>query len=107
MGVRFNSMISNTKQVLKLQSFLNKSPKNLVPKGHIPVYVGQNAKKKRHIVPLSFLNHPSFQDLLSLSEEEFGFDHPMGGLTIPCTQERFMHLIATLENRVNVPNSVH
>ncbi|XP_058009788.1 auxin-responsive protein SAUR36-like [Hevea brasiliensis] len=53
-----------------------------VPKGFIAVYVGE-AQKKRFLVPVSYLNQPSFQDLLSLTEEEFGFNHPMGGLTIP------------------------
>ncbi|KAF6154558.1 hypothetical protein GIB67_013500 [Kingdonia uniflora] len=35
------------------------------------------SQKKRFTVPLSYLSHPSFQDLLSQAEEEFGFNHPM------------------------------
>ncbi|KAK6120915.1 hypothetical protein DH2020_045343 [Rehmannia glutinosa] len=62
-----------------------------VPKGHLAVYVGES-EKKRFVVPLSFLNHPSFQELLSHAEEEFGFHHPMGGLTIPCSEDIFIHL---------------
>ncbi|AAF00633.1 putative auxin-induced protein [Arabidopsis thaliana] len=54
------------------------------PKGFLAVYVGESQKKQRHFVPVSYLNQPLFQDLLSKCEEEFGFDHPMGGLTIPC-----------------------
>ncbi|CAB4319522.1 unnamed protein product [Prunus armeniaca] len=46
-------------------------------------YVGES-EKQRFVVPISFLNQPAFQELLSEAEEEFGFDHPMGGLTIPC-----------------------
>ncbi|VYS67188.1 unnamed protein product [Arabidopsis thaliana] len=46
------------------------------PKGFLAVYVGES-QKKRYLVPLSYLNQPSFQALLSKSEEEFGFDHPM------------------------------
>ncbi|KAF3435820.1 hypothetical protein FNV43_RR22912 [Rhamnella rubrinervis] len=53
-----------------------------VPKGHLAVYVG-DIEKKRFVVPLSLLNHTSFQELLVLAEEEFGFKPPMGGLTIP------------------------
>ncbi|KAK8626753.1 hypothetical protein V6N13_134385 [Hibiscus sabdariffa] len=60
-----------------------------VPKCHFVVYVGE-AEKKRFVVPISFLNHPSFQNLLSRAEEEYGFDHPMGALTIPCTEEAFI-----------------
>ncbi|RDY08718.1 hypothetical protein CR513_07028, partial [Mucuna pruriens] len=46
-----------------------------VPKGFLAVYVGK--KQKRFVIPISFLNQPSFQDLLSQAEEEFGYDHPM------------------------------
>ncbi|CAL0313212.1 unnamed protein product [Lupinus luteus] len=55
-----------------------------VPKGYLAVYVGE--KQKRFVIPISYLNQPSFQDLLSQAEEEFGYDHPMGGLTIPCSE---------------------
>ncbi|CAI0455520.1 unnamed protein product [Linum tenue] len=66
-----------------------------VPKGFLAVYVGEN-QKKRFIVPAAYLSQPSFQDLLSMAEEEFGFDHPMGGLTIPCSEERFSHVVSIL-----------
>ncbi|MCI08521.1 auxin-induced protein, partial [Trifolium medium] len=56
-----------------------------VAKGYLAVYVGN--KMKRFVIPVSFLNQPSFQELLSLSEEEFQYDHPMGGLTIPCKKK--------------------
>ncbi|KAI3447967.1 hypothetical protein Pfo_004632 [Paulownia fortunei] len=62
-----------------------------VPKGYFSVYVGES-EMKRYVIPLSFLNHPSFQDLLSQAEEEFGFHHPMGGLTIPCSEDLFIDL---------------
>ncbi|XP_028106258.1 auxin-induced protein 15A-like [Camellia sinensis] len=60
-----------------------------VPKGHFAVYVGE-IQKKRFVVPISYLDHPTFQILLSQAEEEFGYDHPMGGLTIPCREEAFI-----------------
>ncbi|KAL5788769.1 hypothetical protein ACOSP7_005718 [Xanthoceras sorbifolium] len=66
-----------------------------VPKGHFAVYVGKS-QRKRFVIPVSFLNHFSFQDLLCQAEEEFGFDHPMGGLTIPCTEDIFVDLISRL-----------
>ncbi|TXG64685.1 hypothetical protein EZV62_011679 [Acer yangbiense] len=66
-----------------------------VPKGHIAVYVGES-QKKRFVIPLSFLNLPSFQELLSKAEEEFGFHHPMGGLTIPCREDIFISLTSSL-----------
>ena len=66
---------------------------NGIPKGHFCVYVGERTNKKRFIVPLKYLKHPTFQTLLNLSEEEFGYDHPMGGLTFPCKEETFIELI--------------
>jgi SAUR family protein len=61
-----------------------------VPKGYLAVYVGE--EMKRFVVPLSYLNQPSFQDLLSQAEEQFGYDHPMGGFTIPCREDVFLHI---------------
>ncbi|KAK4340421.1 hypothetical protein RND71_041883 [Anisodus tanguticus] len=66
-----------------------------VPKGHFVVYVGEK-QKKRFVIPLSFLSKPLFQDLLSQSEEEFGFDHPMGAVTIPCSEDFFADLTSRL-----------
>ncbi|KAJ9549588.1 hypothetical protein OSB04_022131 [Centaurea solstitialis] len=48
-----------------------------VPKGHCFVYVGETYMK-RFVIPLAYLKHPSFQALLNLAEEEFGYAHPMG-----------------------------
>ncbi|KAF7841118.1 auxin-induced protein 6B [Senna tora] len=30
------------------------------------------------------------------AEEEFGFDHPMGGLTIPCREDVFLEITSNL-----------
>ncbi|EXB90188.1 hypothetical protein L484_015482 [Morus notabilis] len=62
-----------------------------VPKGYFVVYVGEN-EKKCYLVPVSYLNDPAFQELLSMAEEEFGYEHPMGGLTIPCREDIFVDL---------------
>ncbi|TYG37110.1 hypothetical protein ES288_D13G115900v1 [Gossypium darwinii] len=91
MGFRLPSVILHAKQVLKMQS-RNQTD---VPKGNIAVYVGE-IQKTRFVVPISYLNHPSFVDLLNLAEEEFGFNHPMGGLTIPCDEDAFLHLTSQL-----------
>ncbi|KAF3435828.1 hypothetical protein FNV43_RR22920 [Rhamnella rubrinervis] len=66
-----------------------------VPKGHLAVYVG-DIEKKRFVVPLSLLSHPSFQELLIQAEDEFGFEPPMGGLTIPCREDVFVDLVSHL-----------
>ncbi|XP_006408254.2 auxin-responsive protein SAUR21 [Eutrema salsugineum] len=68
------------------------------PKGFLAVYVGENQKKKqRYIVPVSYLNQPLFQALLSKAEEEFGFNHPMGGLTIPCPEDTFLTITSRIQ----------
>ncbi|KAM3283347.1 hypothetical protein P3S67_026992 [Capsicum chacoense] len=71
------------------------STSGVVPKGHCAVYVGES-QKKRFVVPVSYLNQPSFQDLLAQAEEEFRFDHPMGGLTIHCKEEVFIDITSRL-----------
>ncbi|VFQ85867.1 unnamed protein product [Cuscuta campestris] len=69
-----------------------------VPKGHFAVYVGMG-EKKRFVLPISYLKENSFQDLLSQAEEEFGFDHPKGGLTIPCPEDTFLDIISSMSSR--------
>ncbi|XP_060217326.1 uncharacterized protein LOC132644737 [Lycium barbarum] len=75
-----------------------------VPKGHFAVYVGET-RKKRFVIPISLLSEPLFQDLLSQAEEEFGFDHPMGGVTIPCSEDLFIDLTSRLKKISTVYSS--
>ncbi|XP_010467599.1 PREDICTED: auxin-induced protein 15A-like [Camelina sativa] len=91
------SQTASIKQMVKRCSSLRKMknqeddlPQD-VPKGHFPVYVGQN--RSRYIVPISWLDHSEFQTLLRLAEEEFGFDHDMG-ITLPCDEVFFRSLIS-------------
>ena len=92
MAIRFQRIIP-AKQILR--RILPSLESTNVPKGHVPVYVGET-QKKRFVIPISYLKHPSFQNLLSQAEEEFGFDHPLGGLTIPCREEAFIDLTYSL-----------
>ncbi|XP_061342067.1 auxin-responsive protein SAUR21-like [Gastrolobium bilobum] len=100
MGIRLPFMILHAKQIFKSTSHpqaqhLHSGNQSNVPKGHIAVYVGE-LQKKRFVVPISYLNHPSFLNLLNRAEEEFGFNHPMGGLTIPCEEDAFINLTSQL-----------
>ncbi|KAL5563201.1 hypothetical protein UlMin_032948 [Ulmus minor] len=93
MAIRLRGIL-NAKQILRRSSlFANQavSSSGEVPKGYFAVYVGES-QKKRYVVPISLLNEPSFQELLSRAEEEFGYVHPMGGLTIPCREDTFVDL---------------
>ncbi|KAL3000213.1 hypothetical protein AAZX31_09G201400 [Glycine max] len=60
---------------------------NLYKSQYVAVYVGE--KQKRFVIPISYLNQPSFQELLSQAEEEFG-------LTIPCSEDVFLYLTSHL-----------
>ncbi|KAJ0433874.1 putative small auxin-up RNA [Helianthus annuus] len=62
-----------------------------IPKGYFAIYVGEQ-EKKRFVVPVSILSEPRFQELLYQSEQEFGYNHPMGGITIPCSEDVFTDL---------------
>ena len=85
------------RQILK-RSFSNERRSAEVPKGHIAIYVGDN-ERKRFVIPVAYLNQPSFQELLFQAEEEFGFHHPMGGLTIPCSEDLFNDVVSSLSRR--------
>ncbi|KAL7108726.1 hypothetical protein ACP275_06G130800 [Erythranthe tilingii] len=82
------------RQILR-RSLSNERRTAEVPKGHLAIYVGED-EKKRFVIPLSYLNHPSFQELLFQTEEEFGFHHPMGGITIPCSEDQLIYLTSRL-----------
>ncbi|KAH1142878.1 hypothetical protein GYH30_033538 [Glycine max] len=56
-------------------------------KGYLTVYVGEKMKRK-----------PSFHDMLNQAEEEFGYEHPMGGLTIPCKKDEFLTVTCHLND---------
>lgn len=89
--------ITNAKNILRRSLSGNRALSAAldVPKGYLAVYVGEQ-EKKRFVIPISFLNQPAFQELLSQAAEEFGFDHPMGGLTIPCGEHIFVEIASRL-----------
>uniref|UniRef100_A0A7N0TCW5 Small auxin up regulated protein n=1 Tax=Kalanchoe fedtschenkoi TaxID=63787 RepID=A0A7N0TCW5_KALFE len=97
MGFQLRSMIGNARHLFKLQPLVSGRKQLEVPKGHVAVYVGE-IQMKRFVVPLAYLNHPSFAALLKTAEDEFGFDHPMGGLTIPCKEDAFIDLTSRLHS---------
>ncbi|CAK9315954.1 unnamed protein product [Citrullus colocynthis] len=98
MGFRLSSIVHAKPSLRRSTSSGSRaSPKFLdVPKGYFTVYVG--GQKKHFVIPPSYLNQPLFQDLLSQAEEEFGYDHPMGGITIPCNEDTFVNLIHSLDD---------
>ncbi|KAL6857178.1 hypothetical protein ACP4OV_018560 [Aristida adscensionis] len=69
-----------------------------VPRGYMAVYVGE--ARKRLVVPTACLRQPAFVTLLKRVEDEFGFDHRCGGLTIPCASEGdFADIVGGIDRR--------
>lgn len=97
MAIRFPSILHAKHILRRSNSFTRQAALTSfdVPKGYFAVYVGES-EKKRFLVPLSFLNQPSFQELLRKAKEEFGFNHPMGGPTISCSEDIFIDLTCRL-----------
>ncbi|XP_061337762.1 auxin-responsive protein SAUR21-like [Gastrolobium bilobum] len=95
MAIRLPS-IMHAKHILCRSLLSGKRVSANIPKGYFAVYVGEE-KKKRFVVPISYLHEPAFQQLLSKVEEEFGYNHPMGGLTIPCREDIFFSVTSQLE----------
>ncbi|KAL8267829.1 hypothetical protein R6Q59_001627 [Mikania micrantha] len=67
-----------------------------IPKGYLAIYVGEQ-EKKRFVVSVSLLSQPDFQELLHQAEEEFGYNHAMGGLTITCSEDAFTDLASRFD----------
>ena len=95
--IRLSGVVNAKKKLLRSLSDLNQaSSKGLdVRRGYFAVYVGES-QKKRFVVPIYLLNKPCFQELLCEAEEEFGYEHPMGGITISCGVDFFSDLICRL-----------
>ena len=88
--------IIQAKQILRRSLSNGRSNRYVViPKGYFAIYVGAQ-EKKRFVVPVSLLSQPEFQELICQAEEEYGYNHPMGGLTIPCREDIFTDLASRL-----------
>ncbi|KAL3838031.1 hypothetical protein ACJIZ3_022622 [Penstemon smallii] len=62
-----------------------------IPKGCLAVTVGQGEELRRFIIPVMYVNHPLFMQLLKEAEEEYGFDQK-GPINIPCHVEEFCEI---------------
>ncbi|XP_061372873.1 auxin-responsive protein SAUR32-like [Gastrolobium bilobum] len=62
-----------------------------IPKGCMAIKVGQGEEQQRITVPVSYLNHPLFSQLLKEAEEEYGFAQ-QGTIIIPCQVQEFKHV---------------
>ncbi|KAI5313970.1 hypothetical protein L3X38_043146 [Prunus dulcis] len=97
MGFRLPGIVNAKRSLIRSRSTSNRTAesKTDIPKGYFAVYVGES-QKKRFVIPVSYLNETLFLELLSQAEEEFGYNHPMGGITIPCSESTFLGLTSSL-----------
>ncbi|XP_059637095.1 auxin-responsive protein SAUR15-like [Cornus florida] len=81
------------------RSFPSESDTEVVPEGRIRVYVGKDTEIPcKFEMEANYLNHPLFEKLLQLSEEEFGYSYD-GALRIACEIDLFQYLLHLLNNR--------
>ncbi|KAH9780302.1 auxin-responsive protein saur32-like [Citrus sinensis] len=60
-----------------------------IPKGCLAILVGQEGEEQqKFVIPVIYINHPLFMQLLKEAEEEYGFDQK-GPITLPCHVEEF------------------
>ncbi|XP_077246267.1 auxin-responsive protein SAUR32-like [Tasmannia lanceolata] len=74
-----------------------------IPKGCVAIMVGQGEEQQRFVVPVMYLNHPFFIQLLKEAEEEYGFDHK-GTITLPCHVKEFLYVQSKIDRENYVTN---
>ncbi|MBA0623446.1 hypothetical protein Godav_008911 [Gossypium davidsonii] len=65
--------------------------------GHFVIY---SSDKRRFVVPLAYLRTKVFQELLRLSEEEFGMPKD-GPITLPCDAAVLEYVLSLLRSHVS------
>ncbi|KAK4267050.1 hypothetical protein QN277_023890 [Acacia crassicarpa] len=74
-----------------------------LPKGHVTIKVGERGDVKERIqVPVMYLNHPLFGELLKKAEDEYGFSQK-GAIIIPCPLKHFKYV----QGLIHTQNSLH
>ncbi|KAJ4835904.1 hypothetical protein Tsubulata_006167 [Turnera subulata] len=67
-----------------------------IPKGCLAILVGQGEEQQRFVIPVIYVNHPLFMQLLKEAEEEYGFEQK-GPISIPCHVEQFRSIQGMIE----------
>ncbi|CAF2041119.1 hypothetical protein BRARA_I01732 [Brassica rapa] len=79
------------------KNFASSRTSALPEEGKVRVYVGKDKESQCKLeVEANLLNHPMFEDLLRLSEEEYGHSYE-GALRIACDIDVFINLINLLK----------
>lgn len=78
-------------------------------KGCLAVRVGLENEEggfKRFMIPISYLHHPLFIELLEKAQDIYGFDSS-GPLKLPCSTDEFLHLRWLIERESPRNHSPH
>ncbi|KAK1429160.1 hypothetical protein QVD17_11363 [Tagetes erecta] len=68
-----------------------------VKEGHFAVIAADDEEERRFVVPLAYLDRPSFRRLLERAAEEYGFDHE-GALMVPCRPSELEWMLTQRES---------
>ncbi|KAK9291968.1 hypothetical protein L1049_019920 [Liquidambar formosana] len=77
-----------------------------IPKGCVAIMVGQGEEQQRFVIPVMYINHPLFMQLLKEAEEEYGFDQK-GPISIPCHVEEFRTVQGLIDRENSFPHHHH
>ncbi|XP_042053228.1 auxin-responsive protein SAUR32-like [Salvia splendens] len=77
-----------------------------IPKGCVAITVGQGAEQQRFVIPVIYVNHPLFTELLKEAEEEYGFDQK-GPINIPCHVEEFRQIQGLIDQDATSHHHIH
>lgn len=78
-----------------------------IPKGCLAVKVGHEGEEQhKFVIPVMYINHPLFIQLLNEAEEEYGFDQK-GLITIPCHVEEFRNVQGLIDKDKSIHHHHH
>ncbi|GFP88766.1 auxin-induced protein 10a5 [Phtheirospermum japonicum] len=77
-----------------------------IPKGCFAVTVGQGDELRRFVIPVAYVNHPLFLQLLKEAEEEYGFEQK-GPINIPCHVEEFCYVRGLIDKETSSHHHNH
>lgn len=64
--------------------------------------VGRGEEQQKFVIPLLYIYHPLFLELLKEAEEEYGFNH-QGVISIPC----HVHHFRSVQSLIDKENMQH
>lgn len=79
-----------------------------VPKGCISIMVGHEGDEElqKFVIPVIYINHPLFMELLKAAEDEYGFDQK-GPITLPCYVDEFRTVQGLIDRDNNMVHHHH